>query len=65
MSYWGNAVTVRTPHHRLVLKPQGDDAPDDVELYAIDPEATPGEVSFDNIAEAHPTVVERLRQLVP
>lgn len=65
VSYWGDAVTVRTPRHRLVLRPGGEDGPADVELYMIDPEALPGDADFDNVADEQPTVVERLQQLVP
>lgn len=36
-SYWGDAVSIRTPTHRLVARQRGEDTPPaDVELYQID-----------------------------
>ncbi len=65
VSYWGNAVTVRTGRHRLVLRQDDESESTDVELFAVDVSATPGDASFDNIADEQPTVVERLKALLP
>jgi len=65
LSYWGNAVSIRTAEHRLVQRPGGDNGPTGVELYAVDPVEPTSETMFDNLAEDQPAVVERLRQLIP
>ena len=64
LSYWGNAISIRTADHRLVLREHGNDAPTDIELYAIDGDATPSQTQFNNIAGDHPEIVERLRALL-
>jgi len=65
LSYWGNAVSIRTAGHRLVLRQRGDQGAAEMELYAVDPAEPFSETMFDNLASEQPEVVERLRGLLP
>ena len=65
VSYWGDAVTVRTALHRLVVRQDGEGQPTDVELFAVDAAAGPSDISFENLAEQQPTIVQRLKALLP
>ena len=59
MSYWNNAVTVRTAEHRLILRRHNNTAATDVELYGVSADAEP----FTNIAPDHSEIVEQLEGL--
>ncbi|MCG8584622.1 MAG: sulfatase [Pirellulales bacterium] len=60
LSYWRDAVSVRTDRYRLVAKMKGG-KPVTLDLYDLKDDAD----SMKNVAADHPEVLERLQQYLP
>lgn len=61
-SYWGGAITLRTPTHRLIVTPGKDGkGPTKVELYDM----REGDDPVNNLAVKEPALVQRMMKLLP